>query len=123
MIIEDDLELLSILHDLFEKEGFDVVVYPDKNSIKGVIINRPDIVLLDERLRDGLGHELCEEIKENELTKQVPVILVSGGSQLRELAAACGADGYIEKPFDLNKLVALVARHLLPEYNADSPNR
>ncbi len=112
MIIEDDLELLSILHDFFAGEGFDVTVYPDKNSIKGVIINRPHIVLLDERLRDGFGHELCEEIKANELTQHTRVILTSGIARLTELAEESGADACIAKPFDLNVLLELVKAHL-----------
>jgi DNA-binding response OmpR family regulator len=112
MIIEDDLELLSILHDLFVNEGFNVIVYPDKNSIKGVIINRPDMVLLDDRLGDGFGHELCAKMKANDLTNRIPVILTSGYSDLRTLKEQCGADDYINKPFDLDSLVAMVHRHL-----------
>lgn len=112
MIIEDDLELLGILKDVFENEGFEVVAYADRNSIKGVIINKPDILLLDNKLRDGFGYELCEQIKANELTKQTPVILTSGYHDLPELAAHSGADAYIEKPFDLHELIKLVKAHL-----------
>jgi DNA-binding response OmpR family regulator len=112
MIIEDDLELLGILHDHFVSEGFDVTVYPDKNSVKRVIINRPHIILLDDRLKDGLGHELCTRIKGNDLTNGIPVILTSGHPHLRELKDQCGADDYMEKPFDLDLLAGMVRRHL-----------
>jgi DNA-binding response OmpR family regulator len=108
LIIEDDLEISSMLHDLFVDEGYDVITYPDKNSIKGVIINRPDLVLLDNKLNDGFGHELCTEIKGNEMTKHIPVILTSGYDDLEELAKQCGADAFLAKPFDLAPLLSLV---------------
>jgi DNA-binding response OmpR family regulator len=113
MIIDDDLELLSILREIFVHEGFEVVTYQDKNSIKGVIIGEPDIVLLDERLHDGFGHEFCAQIKANPLTRHIPVLLVSGHENLRELTELCGADGYLEKPFDLDAAVQLVCKYLL----------
>lgn len=123
MIIDDDLELLSILHDLFVNEGFEVIVYPDKNSIKGVIIGKPDIVLLDNKLRDGFGYELCAHIKANDMTKKVPVIMTSAYHDLSELASGCGADGYIEKPFNLDALVALVKQHLAATDTNPSENK
>jgi DNA-binding response OmpR family regulator len=113
MIIDDDLELLSVLREIFVHEGFKVVTYQDKNSIKGVIISEPDIILLDERLHDGLGHEFCAQIKANPLTCHIPVILVSGHENLCELTQLCGADGYLEKPFDLDVAVRMVYKHLL----------
>src|SRR4051812_43188474 len=112
MIIDDDLELLSILHDVFKNEGFEVIVYSDRNSIKGVIIGQPDVVLLDNKLPDGFGHELCSLMKENSMTKKVPVILTSGYHDLAELARQCGADAYLEKPFDLDVLITLVNQQL-----------
>jgi DNA-binding response OmpR family regulator len=113
LIIDDDLELLSILREIFVQEGFEVVTYPDKNSIKGVIICEPDIILLDERLNDGFGHEFCEKIKANPLTCHIPVILVSGYERLSELTELCGADGYLAKPFDLDAAVRLVTQQLI----------
>lgn len=112
LIIEDDLEISSVLHDVFIDEGYDVIIYPNKNSIKGIIINRPDLVLLDNKLNDGFGHELCTEMKGNEMTKHIPVILISAYNDLEKLANKCGADAFLAKPFDLESLLSLV-RQLL----------
>jgi DNA-binding response OmpR family regulator len=112
MIIDDEPEILAILQDVFNDEGYQVVTYPDRNSVKGVIINRPDLVLLDNRLKDGLGHELCSEIKANELTRHIPVILMSAHPGLSQLAEASGADSYISKPFDLSTLLSLVQQYI-----------
>ena len=85
-----------------------MISYLDKNSIKGVIINRPDLVVLDNKLKDGFGHELCSEIKANDLTKHIPVILTSGYADLADLAQQCGADAYLAKPFDVDALIKQV---------------
>src|SRR3954447_20896200 len=108
VVIEDDEELLGLLNEILISEGHEVVPYMDKNSIKGIIINRPDLVLLDNKLPDGLGSELCREIKSNELTKHVGVILTSGTPDLPEMAKECNADAYLEKPFDLETMIKLV---------------
>ncbi len=111
LVIEDDLHILNMLEEIFQSEGFEVVTYPDKNSVKGIIINRPDLVLLDNKLKDGFGHELCSEIKANELTKHIPVILISGYDDLETMAKQCGADACMAKPFDLAALVQLVKQY------------
>lgn len=112
MIIEDDADLQSILREFLTQEGFEVISYADKNSVKGVIINRPDLVLLDERLADGLGHELCKQIKEHALTDGLPVILMSGLDSLEQLQVDCGADDFLLKPFDLNDLLMKISKYL-----------
>ncbi|MDB5010617.1 MAG: histidine kinase [Mucilaginibacter sp.] len=114
LIIEDEIETSNLLQEILRNEGYEVVTYADKNSIKGVIINRPDLVLLDNKLKDGFGHELCTEIKSNELTKYIPVILTSGYDDLEALAKQCGADAYIAKPFDLPLLI-----HTVKQYTKD----
>ena len=108
MIIDDDPDILSILQDVFNEEGYQVVTYPDKRSVKGVIINRPDLVLIDNRLKYGWGHELCSEIKANERTRHIPVILMSAAPDVAEFAESCGADHFLNKPFELNQLLSTV---------------
>jgi DNA-binding response OmpR family regulator len=110
VIIEDDLEIQAVLCEIFQNEGYEVVSYADKNSVKGIIINRPDLVLLDNKLKDGLGYELCREIKSNDLTKHIPVILTSGYDDLERMAKEAGADGYMAKPLDLTQLVNMANR-------------
>src|SRR4051812_28348127 len=108
VVIDDDEDLLSLVDAILIDEGHEVMPYMDKNSIKGIIINRPDLVLLDHKLPDGLGSDFCREIKSNDLTKHVAVVLISGWPDLEQLAEACGADAYLKKPFDLNELVQVV---------------
>lgn len=108
ILIEDDQDLLNLLQEVLRNEGFEVIPFPDKNSVKRIIINRPDLVLMDNQLTDGLGSGLCREIKANELTKDIPVLLVSGDPDLPALARESGADAYLAKPFNIDDLVRMV---------------
>jgi len=112
LVIEDDPDILEIMRDVLSTEGYEVITYPDKNSIKGIIINRPDLVILDNKLRDGFGHELCREMKNNHFTRRIPVVLTSAYADLKQLSADCGADVFLSKPFDLSDLLALVKQYV-----------
>src|ERR1700710_1297880 len=110
VIIEDDSAILAVLSEIFHNEGYEVISYTDKNSVKGIIINRPDLVLLDNKLKDGFGYELCQEIKSNDLTKHIPVILTSCYDDLERVAKEAGSDGSMAKPLDLTQLVDMANR-------------
>ena len=66
------------------------------------------VILLDNKLTDGFGYELCLELKKNPTTRKFPVILVSAVNQLANIAEESGADGYLNKPFDLVELTSIV---------------
>jgi CheY-like chemotaxis protein len=76
---------------------------------------RPDLVLLDAVMPGRDGVAVCAALKADPVTAAVPVVLLTGQSdpQVRERAAAAGADGFLTKPFSPAALVALV-RELLP---------
>jgi DNA-binding response OmpR family regulator len=69
---------------------------------------KPDLILLDEILADQRGSALCRRLKNNDTTKHIPVVLISAMPDLKNLALECGADAYIEKPFDIETLVGVV---------------
>lgn len=111
-IVEDDNDLSEAIQLFLKAEGYYTTAYADKNSIKGVILHMPDLVLVDNRLKDGLGSELCKAIKQHPLTMNVPVIMISGCDGLADIADGCGADAYLSKPFDMIELIELIDRQL-----------
>jgi DNA-binding response OmpR family regulator len=70
----------------------------------------PDLILMDNLLGESLGSNLCLEIKNNRATKNIPVIMISGQSNLYQVTRACCADGYIEKPIDLDTLEKIIIK-------------
>jgi DNA-binding response OmpR family regulator len=111
-IVEDDADLSEAIQLILKEEGYHTAAYLDKNSIKGVILQMPDLVLVDNKLKDGLGSELCMAIKQHPLTSHIPVIMISGYDDLAAIAKKAGADAYLSKPFEMADLLETVDRHL-----------
>ena len=112
LIIEDDADTLDWLEFFVEDIGFQVLPSLSKPSIKSIIEQHPDLILLDYWLNDGYGSDICLELKANPGTKDIPVILMSVAFQLPQIARDCHADGYILKPFNLSDLENLVREKL-----------
>jgi len=109
LIIEEDEDLAQAMQLRLENAGHETVVCAagqEPVELAGLC----DIVLLDVLLSLKNGFEVCRELKENERTKDVQVILVTslGDSQSKVLGFEGGADGYLVKPFEMRELLARV---------------
>lgn len=77
--------------------------------------SHPDLVILDMRLPDIPGYEVCRRIKQDPVTRDIPVLQVSAyvGEQGKAAAREAGADGFLAHPLEPSVLVAVV-NSLLP---------
>jgi len=110
LVIDDDQDILSILDIIFAEEGYEVILQDTGATADEVKLIGPDLILLDIRIAgfSKSGDEICAEIKhELELTA-IPVLLVSAEPDVHQRASLCGANGYLNKPFDINKLLEKV---------------
>ena len=110
VIIDDDDDILTILKMIFQSEGFDVSCFNISLSISQLVHLSPDLIVLDEWLKDGKGSDICKAVKANSRLKNIPVYIISAVTDLERIAAECCADGFIEKPFDLEQVEALARR-------------
>jgi two-component system response regulator VicR len=110
LVIDDDEDILEILNIVFQEQGYEVVISNTGSAAEDIEVIDPDLVLLDVRITGSAknGAEICAEIKSQHKKKPLPVILVSGESDLAILASECGADTFIPKPFDINDMVIRV---------------
>jgi len=109
LVVEDDYDILCVLTDLLNDEGYEVVGLNYTASIvESVRESRPDLVILDFLLPGINGGEHCLELKANPEFSGVPVILMSGFPRFPESFGDFGSDGFIEKPFDVNAILHLV---------------
>jgi len=117
MIIEDSNVQALVMSDIVEAAGHEVVVMPSLNkSLPQMVKNaNPDVVLLDLKLLgpDGKpvvdGFQICKEIK-RVFKNQIGVIIVSASADedSAEWAVLQGADGFLQKPFNLADLVEVM---------------
>jgi DNA-binding response OmpR family regulator len=103
-LVEDDRDLQQLLTRQLKNSGYDVTSF--YNGIFIITLEDfPDIFLIDIELPDINGFEICKWLKNNPLSKHIPVIFLSASSYMRKLAEDAKADGYIEKPFQFSELV------------------
>lgn len=109
--IEDDRDIARIIKLTLEKQGYEVLSFPDIASFeKDFPERKPDLILLDLMLPDGSGLELLKKIRENPENDTIQVMIVSAKNATIDKVDGLdlGADDYLEKPFDLLELISRV---------------
>ena len=107
LIVEDDLDLSEMLNAYFRVQGYDVLTAAwGKDAVKLSRENSPDLVVLDIRLPDIDGYEVCRQLRTNRRTQDIPVIfLTEKRDRVDKLAGLeLGVVDYITKPFDIQEL-------------------
>ena len=112
LIIEDDNDTLDMLEYLAAELDLEVITKSSVIPLDEVIRIQPAIILLDHWISGDLGGELCKKIKADTATAHTPVILVSALNNVAQIAAECGADGYLGKPFNIDDLQKIVAQFI-----------
>jgi len=87
-------------------------VYSDGKIIFENSYTYPDLYLLDKQLSGSDGLAVCNYLKTNEQTKEIPVVMMSAYPNVEELALNAGADGFIEKPFAVQSFLKAIQMHL-----------
>jgi two-component system, sensor histidine kinase len=110
--VEDYAASREATTELLRDEGFDVVeASSGRDAIEAVSRLHPQLVLLDVRLPDMSGHEVCRRIKSDPLTSSTPILEISGAfSEGRDKVHGLenGADAYLVKPIEPRELVATI---------------
>ena len=109
LIVEDEAAIVTMLHYNLEREGMQVVEAGDGDeALKILTETHVDLVLLDWMLPGVSGAEFARELRRDELTAQLPVIMVTArvDADDRVRGLNLGADDYITKPFDFSELEA-----------------
>ena len=113
LVLDDNPDILEIVEAVLLYEGYQVKGTDNKADFDQLLSNwNPNAVILDLKLSDGFGGDICRDIKQDEQTRHIPVILFSAYFNKEEDFAEFGCDGVITKPFDLEVLAAGVKRVL-----------
>lgn len=111
LVLDDDADILDVVKEVLTYEKFEVhAINKAKNVSVVVETYRPDLILMDFRLADGDGGNICQELKSHSEFKHLPVILFSAyiNSEAESELFKYGCDAVIAKPFDLTKLVGTI---------------
>lgn len=106
LVVDDNIDILEVVKAFLETSGFDVRTTSTGDSIlHEVQTYSPDLMLLDVYLRGSNGVEMCNQLKGNSSTRQIPIILFSASTNDYLILRKCAADDFIPKPFDEKVLV------------------
>lgn len=116
LVIDDDPVVLAMAQDFLEEAGYRVSTAKDAIYSNDVIYGTdpPALILMDVMMPLMSGDKKVRALKRRDRSSAIPVLLVSGKEEdeLRRLASEVGADGYLTKPFNAEKLVDIVRSHL-----------
>src|ERR1700733_1398284 len=109
LILDDDLDILQICTIVLKKKGFDVLTLNHSNQVlEQVNAYHPDVILMDNWIPGPGGIEATRMLKTDTATHDIPVIFFSANSNVTQLARDAQADYFLQKPFDISELEAIV---------------
>ncbi|MDD5755174.1 MAG: response regulator [Methylococcales bacterium] len=115
LVVDDTLANLQLLTSILKEEGYKVrPATSGAMALQAIVKKLPDLILLDIKMPDMTGYEVCEELKRNARTKDIPIIFISALSDVADKVKAFSVGGvdYINKPFQFEEVKARVSTHL-----------
>ena len=116
LVVDDNPDNAHIIRDYLEARGYPITVaYNGDDALKAFEEVKPALVLLDVMMPGRDGWQVCREIKQHPtLGRNVRVVMVTALDDWvnKRQALETGADDFVEKPFELSKLVATVERNV-----------
>ena len=112
VVIEDETDILDVIEYNLAREGYRVRTFRDgEDGLEAVRRSAPDLVVLDLMLPGLDGLEICRRLKQDPVTRGIPIVMVTAKGEETDavLGLGVGADDYVRKPFSPKELVARVA--------------
>lgn len=111
LVIDDDESILDAVSMILEEEGYKVeTIFKGEETYKKVIAFKPDAIILDVLLSGKDGREICKNLKTNNGTKAIPIIMISAHPNAEKSIKSCGADAFLAKPFDTHDLLQVISK-------------
>jgi DNA-binding response OmpR family regulator len=114
LVVEDDQEINALVGAYVELCGFKYrPAFNGTRALEEARAETPELVVLDLMLPDLDGFEVCKRLKAAPDTQRIPVIMLTAlsGEKDRERGRLCGAEDYLTKPFNPDRLMESIAQH------------
>ena len=118
MIADDDPAIVDALQLLLTDEGYDVTYTCDGETVPMMKSHFPDLLLLDIWMSGVNGGDVCKQLKQQEQTRDIPVIMISANRDTEAIAKASGAEDFLLKPFDIDELLQKIDKYLKKDSKA-----
>lgn len=123
LVCDDNAEILEITRIILESNNYEVKTSLDCDDIFNKIEQaQPDLILMDLRIPMRGGANTTLLIKNSLKYQNIPVILFSANTDVKEKARFSGADAYLAKPFSLTELEDIVEKTIISAYTQELIN-
>ncbi len=111
LVVDDEIHIRTLLKITLEMTGYEVDVAADgQEALERVEAQIPDLLLLDIKMPRLNGWQVCEKLKSDDKTKNIPIIMVTafGQKEARQRSMDLGANEFISKPFETPALLETI---------------
>ncbi|MGV8879747.1 MAG: response regulator [Sphingobacteriaceae bacterium] len=112
IIADDDPGILDAIGLMLEYEGYDVSTTLNGATLLEMKTGFPDLILLDIWMSGTDGMEICKQLKQNEITRNIPIVMISASHDIKNAAMKAGADDFLAKPFDIDDLLTKIGEYI-----------
>ncbi len=122
VVADDRPESVQLVRDLLQMEGYRIVAaYDGQEALDRIRKHLPDLVLLDLNMPSLNGYEVCQRLKADPITADIPVLMLTAWAEpdQRVLGLQLGAADYLAKPFDYRELMARIKTRLRAKEETD----
>ncbi|MNK11550.1 Sporulation initiation phosphotransferase F [compost metagenome] len=113
LICDDDPGILEMLELLLEETGHQIIAEANSLNVRSIIEREsPNLMVLDLWMPVLSGDQVLKMVRENPLTKELPVIVISASTDGKQIADKAGATNFLAKPFDVDELISMVESYL-----------
>ncbi|OGC36073.1 hypothetical protein A2311_00460 [candidate division WOR-1 bacterium RIFOXYB2_FULL_48_7] len=112
LVVDDEPVILRAIADRLKAKGYDVLTAETgEEGYDKTMQFKPDLVVLDVLLPKINGWEVCQKLKADESVKHIPVIILTvKAKEIDEIKSfECGAEAYMTKPFEFDRLLEKIA--------------
>ena len=113
LIVDDEPDIVTTIKVVLEQEGYNTLCARDgKEALQKARQELPDLMILDLKLPLLSGEEVCRRIRKDEIIGKLPIIMLTAKDSDvdRVLGKVIGANHYIAKPFDVQRLLNVVSK-------------
>lgn len=113
LIADDNADILDSVKMMLEDEGYAVDTTISGTEVKNLSNNLPAVLVLDIWMAGIDGRDICRYLKNQEATRNLPIILFSANKDVQRIACEVGADDFLLKPFDIDDLLNKIQQFML----------
>lgn len=113
LVVDDDIGILDAIDLILDDEGYIVETTPNGDEIfERTNKFNPNLIILDVLLSGSDGRAICQMLKTETKTKNIPIIMISAHPNIDKSVKEAGADAFLPKPFDTKELLDTISKVL-----------